>query len=219
MLYPGTLNWHQGLDLAIRAFGRISDQVPQADFYIYGDGPTKEDLHALIRELHLENRVFICMPLPLREVANVIGSADLGIVPKRKDTFGNEAFSTKILEFMAMGVPVIVADTQVDRYYFDDSVVRFFPGGEEDDLARCILEMIQDPLKRETLVQNATKFVEQMPEVFQFPSREKTEKGFTYFQSFTAPELVEVGNPFMVPGRKLGIGKITDGSSNTLTGC
>ncbi len=61
-----------------------------------------------------------------------------------------------------------------------------------------------------------TKFVEQMPEVFQFPSREKTEKGFTYFQSFTAPELVEVGNPFMVPGRKLGIGKITDGSSNTL---
>ena len=63
---------------------------------------------------------------------------------------------------MAMGVPVIVADTQVDRYYFDDSVVRFFPGGEEDDLARCILEMIQDPLKRETLVQNATKFVEQI---------------------------------------------------------
>jgi glycosyltransferase involved in cell wall biosynthesis len=162
LLYPGTLNWHQGLDLAIRAFGSISDQVPQADFYIYGDGPNKEDLTELIRGLHLENRVFIREPLPLREVAKVIGSADLGIVPKRKDTFGNEAFSTKILEFMAMGVPVIVADTQVDRYYFDDSVVRFFRGGEEEDLARCMLDMILDENKRKLLVANATAFVEKL---------------------------------------------------------
>jgi len=80
-------------------------------------------LSTLIQELHLENRVFIRNPMPLREIAKVIESADLGIVPKRKDTFGNEAFSTKILEFMAMGVPVIVSDTQIDRYYFDDSVV------------------------------------------------------------------------------------------------
>lgn len=162
MLYPGTLNWHQGLDLAIRAFGKVSDQVPEADFYIYGDGPTREDLQALIRELHLENRVFICVPLPLREVAKVIASADLGIVPKRKDTFGNEAFSTKILEFMAVGVPVIVADTQVDRYYFDDSVVRFFRGGEEEDLARSMVELIRNPQQRQTMVRNATKFVEKM---------------------------------------------------------
>jgi len=44
------------------------------------------------------------------------GNADLGIVPKRKDNFGNEAFSTKILEFMAMSVPVIVSDTMVDKF-------------------------------------------------------------------------------------------------------
>ncbi len=61
-----------------------------------------------------------------------------------------------------------------------------------------------------------SKFVERMPDVFQFPSREPTEKGFTYFQSFTAPKLVKAGNPFMVTGRKLEIVKITDGTSNTL---
>ncbi|HEY4978763.1 MAG TPA: glycosyltransferase family 4 protein, partial [Candidatus Acidoferrum sp.] len=160
LLYPGTLNWHQGLDLAIRAFGRISEQVPQADFYIYGDGPSKVDLDDLIRELRLENRVFIRQPLPLREVAQIIESADLGIVPKRKDNFGNEAFSTKILEFMAMGVPVIVSDTQVDRFYFDDSVVRFFRGGEEEDLAQSMLDLIQNAEKRRLLVANATRYVE-----------------------------------------------------------
>jgi glycosyltransferase involved in cell wall biosynthesis len=42
-------------------------------------------------------------------------NADLGVVPKRNDPFGDEAFSTKILEFMAMGVPVIVSETRIDR--------------------------------------------------------------------------------------------------------
>ena len=60
-------------------------------------------------------------------------------------------------------------------------------------------------------------FVEQMPEVFKYygQGREPKEKGFTYFQMFTAPEAVEGGNPFLVPGRKIGFQHITDGTSNT----
>ena len=162
LLYPGTLNWHQGLDLAIKAFGKISANIPQADFYMYGRGPSTDELKALVKELQLDNRVFILDTLPLREVAKIIGTADLGIVPERKDNFGNEAFSTKILEFMAMGVPVIVSDTQVDRDYFDDSVVCFFQGGDEDDLARRMSELIQDSSKLKLLVANATQYVKKI---------------------------------------------------------
>ncbi|HXM93118.1 MAG TPA: glycosyltransferase [Candidatus Dormibacteraeota bacterium] len=159
IVYPGTLNWHQGLDIAIRAFAKISEQVPFADFHIYGEGPTKNNLALLIKDLNLENRILLHAPKSLRDIARVIESADLGIVPKRKDNFGNEAFSTKILEFMAMGVPVIVSDTRIDRYYFDDSIVRFFRGGDEIDLGRCMLDLIQHPEKRRTLIENATAFV------------------------------------------------------------
>ena len=161
LLYPGTLNWHQGLDVAVRAFARISSKVPQADFHIYGEGPSKPDLQDLVKQHHLESRVFIHPRKPLREIAEVVESADLGIVPKRKNSFGNEAFSTKIFEFMAMGVPVIVSDTLVDRYYFDDSVVRFFRGDDEEDLARCMLDLIQHPEKRQSLVRNASVFIDQ----------------------------------------------------------
>src|SRR4029434_8163473 len=99
---------------------------------------------------------------PLREIAKTIESADIGIVPKRKDSFGNEAFSTKILEFMAMGVPVIVSDTKVDRYYFNDSVVRFFRGGDDEDLARSMLDLISNQDQRRQLADNASRFVEQI---------------------------------------------------------
>ena len=160
LLYPGTLNWHQGVDLAIRAFRKICQQAPHADFHIYGEGRSKEELVSLVRELQLEERVLIRKPVPLREIAAVIERADVGVVPKRKDGFGNEAFSTKIMEFMAMGVPVIAPDTDVDRYYFDDSIVRFFRGGDEDDLARAMLELIEKPQKRQLLVDNATRYIE-----------------------------------------------------------
>ena len=76
--------------------------------------------------------------------------------------FGNEAFSTKILEFMAMGVPVIVSDTKVDRYYFNDSVVRFFRGGDDEDLARCMLDLIGNKAERKQLADNASRFVERI---------------------------------------------------------
>jgi glycosyltransferase involved in cell wall biosynthesis len=160
LLYPGSINWHQGLDLAIRAFGRIASRVPHADFHIYGEGPLKQDLVALVKQLNLEKRVLFHKPVALREMARIIEAADLGIVPKRSDNFGNEAFSTKILEFMAVGVPVLVADTLVDKYYFDDSVVRFFEAGNEQDLARCMLELIQNPDRRRLQAEQATRFID-----------------------------------------------------------
>ena len=126
IIYPGSLNWHQGLDVAVRAFDSIKDKVPAADFHIYGEGPGRADLIQLVQKLQVSDRIFIKDPMSAREIARVIEDADLGVVPKRRDGFGDEAFSTKIMEFMALGVPVIVADTTVDTYYFDNSIVYFF---------------------------------------------------------------------------------------------
>jgi glycosyltransferase involved in cell wall biosynthesis len=160
LLYPGSIHWHQGLDVAIGAFGKISNRVPHVDFHIYGEGPLKQDLVALVQRLNLEGRVFFHKPIALREMAKVIQTADLGVIPKRKDNFGNEAFSTKILEFMAVGVPVVVSDTMVDKYYFDNSIVRFFQAGDEEDLARCLLNLIQNPESRRLQAEEASRFVD-----------------------------------------------------------
>jgi glycosyltransferase involved in cell wall biosynthesis len=162
MLYPGSLNRHQGLDIAIRAFARISKQAPQAEFHIYGDGPSTRELMELIGDLRVESKVSMHALCPLQEMARIMESADLGIVPKRSDNFGNEAFSTKILEFMSLSVPVIVSDTMIDKYYFNDSVVRFFRSGDDNDLARCMLEMIENPAACQRQIENANRFVESL---------------------------------------------------------
>lgn len=100
-------------------------------------------------------------PLSLREIAKVVSAADLGVVPKRADSFGNEAYSTKIMEFMSLGVPVVVSATRVDRYYFDDSVVRFFTSGDVDMLATAMYEVLTDNELRDSLIQNASAYAKQ----------------------------------------------------------
>jgi glycosyltransferase involved in cell wall biosynthesis len=157
VLYHGGLQRHQGLDIAIRAFAKISPQAPNTEFHIYGGGNVKPELQVLTQELGLVGRVRFFESLPMREIASVVANADLGVVAKRADSFGDEAYSTKIMEFMASRVPVIVSKTKIDSFYFNDSVVRFFESGNENDLARAMLDLMRNPGFRRTLVHNASE--------------------------------------------------------------
>ena len=159
ILYPGSLNWHQGLDIAVRAFSLIKDRAPRADLHIYGDGPAKPALAEMIRTMRLEDRVCLREGLPIEEMAAIMASATCGIVPKRADGFGNQAFSTKTLEFMALGVPLIISETQIDRHYFDDNMVLFFHPGDERDLAEKMALLLENEELRSKLIRNALSFV------------------------------------------------------------
>lgn len=161
ILYPGSLARHQGLDIAIRAFDRIKEKAPQAEFHIYGSGDSKEYLKRLITAKGLNKRVLIGDSLPIERMAEIMAEADIGIVPKRADTFGNEAFSTKILEFMALGVPVIVSDTSIDKFYFNESIIKFFRSGDELDLAEKMLYLIENKSARDGLVVNALNYMKE----------------------------------------------------------
>ncbi len=161
MCYPGTLNWHQGVDVAIRAMVLLRKKAPSLKLLIIGDGPDREKLKDLVREFHLEDRVTITGLVPIEEIARNMANIDLGVVPKRTDSFGNEAFSTKILEFMAMGVPVIASNTRIDQHYFREGLVRFFESENTEDLAANVLDLVQNSAKCATLRERGDEFVRQ----------------------------------------------------------
>jgi glycosyltransferase involved in cell wall biosynthesis len=59
-----------------------------------------------------------------------------------------------------MGTPVIVPETMIDRYYFNDSVVKFFRANDEKSLAEAMQLLINDQGLRQNLARNAREFVE-----------------------------------------------------------
>jgi glycosyltransferase involved in cell wall biosynthesis len=162
VLFPGSLQWHQGLDIAISAFAEVKRKVPNAEFHIYSGagGDMKASLKRLVQTLSLEDCVKFLGGVPIDEMAAVIANADLGVVPKRADSFGNEAYSTKIMEFMSQGVPVVVSRTKIDSFYFEEGVVHFFPSGNSQAMAQAMLDVIHDPDLRASLIARGYEYVE-----------------------------------------------------------
>jgi glycosyltransferase involved in cell wall biosynthesis len=158
LLFPGGLQWHQGVDIAIRAFAKLRARLPQSEFHIYGDGIMKPELVALAQGMGVAEHIHFFEPLALSEIARVMAEADLGVVPKRADSFGNEAYSTKIMEFMAAGVPVVASSTKVDRFYFDETVLRFFESGNVDALTEAMHEVLVNKGLRQSLRINAKAY-------------------------------------------------------------
>lgn len=162
ILFPGSLQWHQGLDIAIKAFAHVKLQVSNAEFHLYcgAGGHLLSELKKLVEHLGLEESVKFKGGVPLDQMAQVIANADLGVVPKRADSFGNEAYSTKIMEFMSQGVPVVVSRTKIDAFYFEEGVVHFFRSGDSEAMAKAILDVINDGALRESLVVRGYEYVE-----------------------------------------------------------
>ncbi|MCL2690505.1 MAG: glycosyltransferase family 4 protein [Chitinispirillia bacterium] len=161
MVYPGTLSIHQGLETAIRAVEMLKKEIPELQLHIYGKGTDEGYFQSLVKELKLEKQVFFNGIVPIEKLPQVISGADIGVEPKLSRTFGNEAFSTKILEFMAMGVPVIASDTLVHKHYFDETLVQFFRSEDVSDLADRILLLRKSSSLRSKLVTNSFKFMKE----------------------------------------------------------
>ena len=162
LMYPGSLNWHQGVDIAIRAFAQVSAQIESAEFHIYGEGPARPSLEKLVEELGLQGKVRVQNYQPTGEIARLMATADLAVVPKRaSSSFGNEAASTKVQEFMAVGVPVVVSRTKIDSLYFDESMVRFFESENVNALITAIVDLYAHPEERRNLIDGANRHIQQ----------------------------------------------------------
>ena len=162
IMYPGSLSMHQGLTLAVKAFGLVHEQLPKTEFHIYGSGADEGNIHQAIESLGLQDKVKMFKSLSIEQIAEKIADADLCLEPKTNSFFSDEAFSTKILEFMAMGIPVLTSDNTVHTYYLTSDVVVFFKSGDVEDMARHLLAVVKDEPLRKRLVRNGLVFIEQL---------------------------------------------------------
>lgn len=162
ILYPGTLSWHQGVDILVRAFPKIAAEIPEAELHIHGEGAAKEALADLAKQIGVAERVQFFDWVPTASLIERMAASDLAVVPKRTSGgFGNEAASTKIPEFMAMGIAVVAARTAVESLFFDDAQIRYFRSEDEDDLVRAVVSVYRDPKLRERLIGAGIEAVKQ----------------------------------------------------------
>ena len=161
IIYPGSLNWHQGVDIAVKAFPEIVKEAPDAEFHIYGEGPETPTLKQLIEDLGMQGRVKLMSTLPIKSIVERMAQSDLGIVPKRAGSvFGNEAASSKIPEFLALGVPVVASRTKIEMCFFDESLIEYFQSEDVASLVSAVLSVYRSPELRSRLSANGRRYVQ-----------------------------------------------------------
>ena len=67
---------------------------------------------------------------------------------------------TKLMEYIALGLPVIISRTPVVEAYVDDTMVEFFEPGQVDSLVACIRRLYDEPERRKALIENSIEFVQ-----------------------------------------------------------
>lgn len=159
LIYHGTLAHRYGIDLLLEALAKVRPQIPGVHLVIHGRGDFIEELRRQAKELDVESLItFSTQYLPMTDVPRLIQQADLGIVPYRRDIFTDGILPTKLMEYVALGVPVLAADTPIIRQYFSETMVQYFQPGDASDLAKNILWLYQHRDRLAALAQNADQF-------------------------------------------------------------
>lgn len=158
VVYHGTVTPHYGVDLALEAFAEVAAVLPDARLDIYGAGDAVPRLKLLARERNVADRVaFSERYLPQGEVLREVRGASVGLIPNRPTRLNRYALSSKLFEYVALGIPAVVADLPTLREHFTDNEVLFFRAGDIGSLAEALLESARDPGAAQTRAEAARR--------------------------------------------------------------
>lgn len=115
--YLGVMGPNDGLDLLLHAIAHVVHERARVDiqFVLVGDGDLRERLQGLADALRLAPHVRFAGRLPDAEVIAVLSSADLCVAPDPDDPLNRVSSMNKIVEYMALGKPIVAFDLPETR--------------------------------------------------------------------------------------------------------
>lgn len=149
IVYHGTLTAWYGVDLLLEAAALAQRKVPDLVVDIYGEGDAVPSLRALADRLGIGAHVRLHDGyLAQREVLAALAGASVGVVPNRPSRLNRYALSSKLLEYVELEIPAVVARLPTLAEHFSESDAFFFEPGDATDLARALVEAASEPEQR-----------------------------------------------------------------------
>jgi glycosyltransferase involved in cell wall biosynthesis len=145
LIHHSNLQRLYGLDVAIEALAQLDPVALPHRLDVYGDGPFRPAIEAAIARTGTADRVHLHGRVLLDELPGLLAGADIGLVPSRPEPYLRYSLSAKLLEYAAMGVPIIATDLATFRTHFSDAAIRYVPGDDPPALAAAIRELAADP--------------------------------------------------------------------------
>lgn len=149
ILTVAALHPRKGLQFLIAALAQISAHQKNVKLAIAGKGPQKNDLETLTKNFHLEKQIIFLGELP--DIAKVLKSSDLFILPSIREMFG-----LAIIEAMAAKLPIIASETGgIPELIQSDRNGELAKPGDSTSLAEKMNKLLGDSTLRDKLASNA----------------------------------------------------------------
>ena len=162
MVYHGTIAKRLGVDLAVRAVAQLAPVIPGIEFHLWSNaGAAMDSIESLATELNVSSKVHLLRGgVPLERLADELKIMNLGIVSNRKEVATELMLPVKMLEYIALGIPVVAPWLKCIRHYFSEAMVTFFEPENVESMASAILALYQDPERRLEQARQAKAFLD-----------------------------------------------------------
>ena len=150
--YLGVMGPQDGIDYALRAIASLAETRDDFHTIFVGSGDAFDDMVALSHELGLDDVVEFTGRVSDEELATILRTADVGLAPDPLNPLNDVSTMNKIMEYMALGLPLVSFDLVEARVSAGDAAVYATPN-DEVEFGSLIGSLFDNPDERARMVE------------------------------------------------------------------
>lgn len=147
--YVGVMGAQEGIDLLLESVRYLVRERQRDDiqFVLVGGGPSLAEMEQLARDLGVADFVTFTGRAPDETLFAVLSTADVCVNPDRVNPMNDKSTMNKILEYMALGKPIVQFEVTEGRYSAGEASLYARPN-DAMDFAEKIAELLADDERR-----------------------------------------------------------------------
>lgn len=147
--YLGVMGDQEGIDLLLQSVAHLVHTKGRQDiqFALVGGGPALDSLKCMAHQLGVSDYVTFTGRAPDQVLFEVLSTSDVCVNPDRVNPMNDKSTMNKILEYMAIGKPIVQFDVTEGRYSAQAASL-YAKANDPIDFADKIEELLANPEKR-----------------------------------------------------------------------
>lgn len=152
--YAGIIGIQDGVDYLIRAMKHLVHDLGYRDVLcvVAGSGTALPTIKALAEELDLTEHITFKGWVEHAEVVRLLNESDICVAPEPSNPYNDRSTMIKMMEYMALGKPIVAFDLPEHRRTAHGAAV-YAPPNDERAFAEEIARLIENPEQRQLMGQ------------------------------------------------------------------
>jgi glycosyltransferase involved in cell wall biosynthesis len=159
--YVGTMSDQDGLDILVEVALYLKNlRRRDIHFTCVGGGPALAGLQKMVKDKDLGDTMNFTGRIPGEQLLEILSTADVCVNPDRPCEMNDISTMIKIMEYMALGKPIVQFDLREGRFSAQDAAAYADPTNQVPDFAAKITWLLDHPEERRRMGEFGRRRVE-----------------------------------------------------------